>query len=247
MGISNPASVNILTGTGWLGRILGLKEESGARLGGLWIGDANWLMAGGLKPNDWSFNSLTLLDFSLDSDKAAGLKGGMFGVEFLHFSGQPTNDAAGAFPGYNALPGPPPLDRVELYQLWWRQELFDRKMIVRVGKQVATFDFNNVIRPVTAPDEDTSYHVPAVTGLIYVPIFVNPTILGRLPGYYNSATGVTTSVFPTKDLYISYGVYDGNEARGVQTGMRGPPSMVITFTSPRWVTVIVWGRTENPG
>src|SRR5579872_2858666 len=37
---SNPAAVNIIAGTGALGRFLGLEEDSGIRLGGLWIGDA---------------------------------------------------------------------------------------------------------------------------------------------------------------------------------------------------------------
>src|SRR4051794_6819528 len=37
----NPAAVDIIAGTGALGRLLGLGEDSGIRLGGLWIGDAS--------------------------------------------------------------------------------------------------------------------------------------------------------------------------------------------------------------
>jgi porin len=118
-----------------------------------------------LKTGDWSFNSLTLLDLSLDAEKLLRLKGGTFGVEFLHFSGQPTNQDAGVAQGYNSLPGLPPLDRVELYQLWWRQELFDGKLIMRIGKSVPTYDFNNVIRP--NPVQEESFSIPAVSGLIY--------------------------------------------------------------------------------
>jgi carbohydrate-selective porin OprB len=42
-GISgNPGATNFLTGTGLLGRLLGFGKDSGVRLGGLWIGDANF-------------------------------------------------------------------------------------------------------------------------------------------------------------------------------------------------------------
>ena len=220
LGISsNPGAVSIITGTGWLGQLLGLGKDSGVHLGGLWVGDANVLMSGGLKTGDWSFNSLTLLDLSLDAEKLLRLKGGTFGAEFLHFSGQPTNQDAGVVQGYNSLPGLPPLDRVELYQLWWRQELFDDKLIMRIGKSVPTYDFNNVLRP--NPVQEESFSIPAVSGLIYTPIFVNPTILGKLPGYYNSATGITTTLAPTKNFYLSYGLYDGNLAHGEQPGLHG--------------------------
>lgn len=61
-GISaNPGAVNILTGTGLLGRLLGFGPDSGVRLGGLWIGDANYLFAGGAEPRMWSFNGAVLV------------------------------------------------------------------------------------------------------------------------------------------------------------------------------------------
>ncbi len=200
-GISgNPGAVNTVTGTGALGRLLGL-DDSGVRLGGLWIGDANWLMSGGLRPGDWTLNSLTLLDLSLDTRRLVGLLGGLFGVQFLQFSGQPTNADAGVVQVYNGLTGQPQLVRQELYQLWYRQEHFDGKMVVRVGKSVPTYDFNNITRPI--PLAEPNEFIPAVTGLIYTPIFVNPTILGKMPAYYNSATSVTTTLAPIERYLIS--------------------------------------------
>lgn len=65
--------------------------------------------------------------------------------------------------------------------------------------------------------------IPAVSGLLYTPIFVNPTILGALPGYYNSAYGLTATVAPTRRFYVSLGGYDGNGARGEQTGLQAAP------------------------
>lgn len=216
----NPGAVNIVTGTGRLGELLGFDKESGIRLGGLWLGDSNWLARGGLRPGEWALNSLAMVDLNLDAEKLWGWKGGMLGVEFMQLSGQPANRYAGVVPGYNSLDGPPPLVRQELYELWWRQTFFDDKLIVRVGKTAPTYDFNNVVRPV--PTSDPTLSIPAVTGLIYTPIFVNPTMLGKIPGFYNTAFGVTSTLAPTENLYFSYGCFDGNLANGTQTGMRGP-------------------------
>jgi porin len=226
-GISaNPGAVDARTGTGELaGKIedlVGLPRDTGVYLGGVWVGDANKLFSGGAEPGEWSFNSLLILGAGLDAEKLLGWKGGRFGVEFLQFDGNPTNFEAGSVQGYNSLPGPPPLDRSELYQLWWRQELFDGKFIFRIGKVVPTNDFNNVLRPV--PTQDQHLAIPAVSGLLFTPVFVNPTLLGVMPGYYNSAYGITTTFSPVTNLYLSYGIYDGNIANHVQTGLHGAPN-----------------------
>ena len=128
----------------------------------------------------------------------------------MQFSGQNTNGLAGAFPGFDSIEAGPPFVRNELYELWYRQSLFDDKLIFRIGKSVPTYDFNNVVRPV--PVGDPAAAIPAVTSLSYTPIFVNPTMLGVIPGYYNSATGITTTFAPTKSTYLNYGFYDGNAA-----------------------------------
>jgi porin len=94
--------------------------------------------------------------------------------------------------------------------------------VVRIGKTLPTYDFNNVVRPV--PVQELALQIPGVSGLLYTPIFVNPTILGALPGYYNSAYGLTTTVAPTERFYLSSGGYDGNGARGVQTGLQAGPT-----------------------
>ena len=72
------------------------------------------------------------------------IPGAQFGVEFLEFNADDANAEAGSVTGYNSLPGPPPLNRTELYELWWRQSLFDDRLILRVGKSVTTAEFNNV-------------------------------------------------------------------------------------------------------
>lgn len=225
LGVSaNPGATDQTPGTGMVGGViqewLGAGKDTGVWLGGLWLGDANFLISGGAQPGKSTLNSLVILGLRLDAEKLSGWKGGKFGVEFLQFNGSPTNAQAGSVQGYNSLPGPEPLNRSELYQLWWRQSLFDDKFTFRIGKVVPTYDFNNVLRPVTSLEE--SLQIPAVSGLIFTPVFINPTLLGVMPGYYNSACGITATFAPTPNVYFSYGFYDGNLARGSQTGMRGP-------------------------
>ena len=223
---SNPGAVDVRTGTGELQEtiegLLGLPKDTGFFFGGLIAADANWLATGGNDPGKWSFNRLLILGAGLDAEKVFGWPGGRFGVQFLQFNGENTNRQAGSVQGYNSLPGPEPLFRSELYQLWWRQELFDGKFILRFGKVVPTNDFNNVLRPV--PEQDQRLAIPAVSGLLFTPVFVNPTLLGVMPGYYNSAYGITTTFTPVRNLYLSYGIYDGNIANHVQTGLHNAPN-----------------------
>lgn len=244
---SNPGAVDIRTGTGELAQtvehFLNLPRDTGVFLGGVWVGDTNGLLAGGAEPGKWSFNSLLIVGAGLDAEKLFGLKGGRLGVEFLQFDGQPTNEQAGSVQGYNSLPGPKPLHRSELYQLWWRQELLDSKLVLRIGKLVPTDDFNNVLRPV--PVQDQYLAIPAVSGLLYTPVFINPTLLGTMPGYYNSAYGITTTFAPAKNVYLCYGIYDGNIARGVQTGLTGPHFNGYYFNV--WEAGAAWEVAGLPG
>lgn len=223
----NPAAENEVPGTGLAGRLLHLPEKSGLRIGGVWLADSNGLLSGGAQPGKWSFNSTLIVGANWDAGQSIGWKGASFGIQFLQFNGQNTNGQAGSVQGYNSLPGPAPLDRSELYQLWYRQSLFEDRIVFRIGKQVPTYDFNNVARPVATQDEALA--IPSVTGLLYTPVFVNPTLLGAIGGYYNSVSGVTISVAPTRNTYLRYGFYDGNVARGVQTGMTGPQFNGYTF------------------
>lgn len=242
---SNPAANDIFTGNGALGRFLGFDKDSGVRFGGAWIGDSNWLMSGGRDPGLWSYNSLFLLDLTLDAEKLAGIKGGMFGIDFLQYDGQPTNEQAGVVQGYNSLQGPPPFNRTELYELWWRQKLFDDKLTIRIGQTVPTYDFNNVSRP--APTDDPNAIIPAVTGLIFKPAFVNPTLLNKIGGYPNSVSGITATYTPTKNTYFSYGGYDGNIATGENTSERLPQFNGHYFHI--WEAGVYWklGPENKPG
>jgi carbohydrate-selective porin OprB len=103
----NPGAVNIVAGTGELGRLLGLEPDSGLRLGGVLVSNGNYLISGGNAPGTTSFNNLLLTDLDADLDKLAHIPGASFGAALLRFDGQPTNQQAGVMIGYNGLPGAP--------------------------------------------------------------------------------------------------------------------------------------------
>ena len=77
-------------------------------------------------------------------------------------------------------------------------------------------------RPVATTDPSLS--IPSVSALISTATFKNPTLIGAMPGYYNSAYGITATCNATRNLYLKYAVYDGSLATGVQTGLREFPT-----------------------
>lgn len=217
---SNPAAVNVNPGNGDLGRLFHLSKDSGIRLGGSWIADGDLLLTGGQNSQDLTGNSSLILGLTLDTGKLSWWDGGLFGVQMLQFNGMSSNSDAGTVQGFDSLTGSSPLNRTELYQLWFRQALFNNQLIFRIGKTAPTVNFNNVLRPV--PLTDDSLVIPSVSGLLFTPVFVNPTMLGLIPGYYNTAYGITSTFAPNERFYMSAGAYDGNLAKGVQTGLVGP-------------------------
>jgi porin len=218
---ANPGASNIIPGTGSLGSLIGADKVPGVRIGGVWIGNADYLFTGGVKPRTWSFNSLLFLNLNIDLQKLANIPGASMDAEFMQFNGENANGKAGVVSGYDGLPGGKPFVRTGLCELWWRQSLFDNKIVIRVGKMIPTYDFNNVTRAV--PTSDASLQIPAVSGLIYTPVFKNPTLIGAMPGYYNSAYGITANYSPNRNFYFTYAVYDGAGATGIQTGLRTEP------------------------
>ena len=158
----NPGAVDVEPGTGALGQFLGFGPDSGVRLGGVVVSNGNALAAGGKDPGTASFNNLAVIGGDANLDKLAQIPGATLGVSVLRFDGQRTNQQFGAVTGYNSLSGAPPLDRTELYELWWRQSLFADSVVVRFGKLVPTNDFDNVVRPV--PVQDPSLKIPTVSG-----------------------------------------------------------------------------------
>lgn len=241
----NPASTTFGTGTGWLGQSLGIPESSGVTFGGLLLADTNKLFSGGAQPGAVSSNSALFLSLNIDANKLWGWRGASFGVQYLQFYGQNTNGEAGSVQGYNGIVGSLPFQRNELYQAWYLQEIIPKTLQIRLGKTTPTLDFNNVTRAL--PLYDSSDDIPSVSSLLFTPIFVNPTMLGALAGYYNSAAGVTVNFTPNKSLYFNFGSYDGNIAAGVQTGMVSPTFNSYKFSIAEVGNNWLIGEGRHPG
>ena len=217
----NPVSTDYsVSGTGWLGRTLGLKDEWGIKLGGLWLADSSLVAAGGAHPGVIANNSALIIGLGIDAEKMVDWRGASFGFQFLQFNGADTNADAGSVAGYNGIVGLAPFNRTEILEAWYVQEMKKDVLKMRIGRLLPTYDFGNVLRPVALTD--VNQNIPALSGLLWSPIFVNASMIGAMMGYYNPANGVTVNFTPTKSFYVNLGAYDGNRARGIQTGINPP-------------------------
>ena len=241
----NPAATTASTGTGWLGRTMGLRDEWGVTLGGLWLADTNLVVAGGVQKGGWTSNSALFVNLGVDAQRLVGWEGASFGVQVLQLNAANTNGEAGSVQGYNGIVGSRPFERTELFQLWYAQEMIKDVLKMRVGRVTPSTDFNNVLRPVTFTD--SSQNIPAVSGLLYSTVFVNGAILGAIPGYYNSGDGVTVNFTPTKSFYLNLGAYASNLARGQQTGQSPPHFNGYWFNIGEIGTTWLLGDGHHPG
>ncbi|MPZ36148.1 MAG: porin [Rhodospirillales bacterium] len=242
----NPSATDYsIVGTGWLGRTLGLKDEWGIKLGGLWLADTNLVAAGGTVPGGWTNNQALFIGLNIDADKLVDWKGASFGFQFLQFNGGETNEQAGSVAGYNSIVGLPPLNRTELLEAWYLQQMKKDVLSMRIGRVVPSYDFGNVLRPVALAD--VNQNIPAVSGLLWSPVFVNASMIGAMMGYYNPANGVTVNFTPTKSFYVNVGFYDGNRARGIQTGLNAPMFNGYWFNIGEIGVNYLLGEGNHPG
>lgn len=245
VGVSSNPSPSDHIGTGFLGReLLKIAPDTGFSLESLWILDGNQLLSGGVTgKKKQTVNNLVQFELLYDTEMAGRWKGGLFAVEFLQLNGAQTNGDAGLVQGFEGLIQSSPLSRSQLYAWWYRQELLDGNLIFRIGKSTPNSDFNSVNR--LFPMNDTRIS-PVASGLIYGSIFSQESLSVFLPSYYNSAFGASVFYFPVKDFYVSAGAYDGNKARGAQTGLRGPQFngyyFLIGETGYSWSDAYLPGR-----
>jgi porin len=217
----NPRAVSGLFYSGLLQQALGLSPDSALRVGGIVDVGGNWLVSGGLNPHQLSGDLASSFGADVDMEKAFRIPGGEFYGSLGLYQGSNANGEAGSVQDYDNLAPGIDFHRTELYELWWRQRLFKDRLIVKVGKINGTAEFDQVLIPVPVPE--TNVQDWTVSDLLYAPVGLNPTLFGRLPGSPNTAWGVTASFLPTNSVYASYGLFDGNGARGVQTGLNIGP------------------------
>lgn len=219
---ANPRAASGFLGSGLLGHELGFSAQSGISIGGILVGSGNWSISGGVNPDSTGGTVALGLHASVDTERAFGIPGGVFGAQFGGWLGHgDVNGDAGTVQLYNSVATVAPTDRDELVQLWWRQKFLNDKVIFKIGKINSSGDFGSVLSPV--PLSEPNLRDWTISGLLMVPPAENPTLFGRLPSLPNTAYGAEVTIAPTKQLYISYGIFDGNNARGVQTGLYAGP------------------------
>lgn len=85
--------------------------------------------------------------------------------------------------------------------MWYRQELLDEKLVIRIGKSTPNFDFNSVNRLFTMNIKRIS---PVASGVIYGNIFTQGSLSAFMPSYDNSAFGASAFYFPIKSFFGSF-------------------------------------------
>jgi len=252
---SNPAAVDPTPGTGRLGRWLGLPADGALRLGGVWVGNGATQLNNGatIQSEQSGLAQQLLLDLTLDLQKALGWSGAKLSVQGLQLNANTGADATGSVQGANSLLAPPPLNRTELFSYTLTQKLFDNQLRIKLGKFAASTEFANVITPDAGPD-GWNYWIPAISSLTYTPPYAMPTLIGRLPGYPDSALGGSISFEPkvwNRKVAFQAGIFDGRGSSGVNnqvsTGLSVPslsgPLFAIAQISGAWSL----GKENMPG
>lgn len=220
---ANPRAVSGGYYSGLLQRALGLSDDFPVKFGGILDLGGNWLASGGLRPNSTSGDFVLGLGFGVDAEKLLRIPGGEFNASSLVYQGTHSNGQTGSVQVYDSLAPASGFHRLELYELWWRQRLFEDRLILKIGKINAAAEFGQVLNSVPIPEAHMRDWT--ISDLLYAPSGEMPTNFGKLPAYPNPAWGVTVSLLPTNNSYLSYGLFDGNGARGVQTGQELGPEI----------------------
>lgn len=217
---ANPRALSGGYYSGLLQKALGLSPDFPVKVGGVLTLGGNWLASGGLRPHSTTGDFVLGLGAGVDAERLLHIPGGEFYVSGIVYQGTNSNGRAGSVQVYDNLSPPKDFQRLELYELWWRQRLFSDRLIFKIGKINSGGEFGQVLVP--APVAEANMRDWTVSDLIYTPSGLLTTNF-KLPIYPNPAWGVAVSFLPTRNFYVSYGLFDGNGAHGVQTGVEVGP------------------------
>jgi hypothetical protein len=245
--IVNPQATYSFLGNGYLGRALGLDRNSALQLGGFLIPEFDWLVSGGVEP-DSAYGSLALgLHAKVDLQKALGIPGATWGVEFLESTGGDNNQAAGTVQLYTNMDGAEPRNRQEMMQLWWHQRLFDDKLLVQVGKMNGTGIFNTVLNPVIVDTPWMQNFTISNLIMTFLSARIPPSLAGS-PPITTPPTGPSFTWRPPQTFMPPLASLMAMVPQGSRPEWNGCPPSTNTFSiSPRWAIPGVWVTGANPG
>ena len=153
-------------------------------------------LIGNSKP---SYQGLVNTSVELNTEKMHLYPGGRLFVLFQDINGKGLSEKyTGDYMYFNsyesARPGP------QLSEYWYEQSLLSNKIKFKVGKQDANCEFQ-------ALD----------TGFQFINSGFNFIVNSSLPTYPNPAVGFVTTLQPTENIYLKYGLFDANGV-GSQSG-----------------------------
>lgn len=190
----------------WLLRWGGVRPEleaHGITFAGAWTADYSRNFQGGLDSNADAFRNLFDARFNVDTRAAFGWHGGTFSIDFQNQAGVNGSDKVGDVQGFDNADAD---GRTQIAELWYEQLLFDNKLRIKVGKV----------------DANSEFALPAFAGGFLNSSFGHPPTITAMPTYPDPATSLNVFVYPAPWFYAGFGVYDGSNAVGVETGAYGP-------------------------
>ncbi|WP_348765906.1 carbohydrate porin [uncultured Salinisphaera sp.] len=193
-----------------LGDMGGLRPAAQARglsFDAVAIGDYSIVLDGGAEPRATAARYLIEAGIELDTEAAFGWPGGTLRASYLGFHGDNGNLDSGDIQVYSNI-DETPLDA--FYSLWYRQDLFDERLAIKIGKMDANEDFAYV--------DNGDQFLNSSPGF-------SPTILA-FPSYPDPATGIALFAELPAGVYARAGVYDGSSLNGRRTGTRGPDNFL---------------------
>jgi porin len=162
---------------------------------------------GGLDTEGSSFLHYFSLELTFDLEKIANVKGAEFYLLFENEDGQSLSEEVG---DYQLLSNIDMIDgRTQISEIWYRQQLFDGKVAVKLGKIDVNYDFGLSEYSLEFSNASIGYPLSSV----FMPTFPDPSF------------GADLFVHPNENFYAGLGVFDGALAEGVSTGDEGPATL----------------------
>jgi carbohydrate-selective porin OprB len=204
-------------------------EEQGLTIEISVTADAATVVGGGVRQRS---TSQALFDVGLfaDLDTLAGWEGASLWAEWFTRPGRNLYDDVGDWQGTTWIDVP---HGHELYQLWLETWLRPDGLRLKLGKQEGFDEFAVVEAAGEFLNNGPAY---------------SPT-LELLPTYPDSAFGAALFGYPSEDVWLSGGVFDGAAAQGENTGKQGAGTL---FGDPSDLFLIAeagrsWVRGESAG
>jgi porin len=190
----NSEFVNKATGD-WWGKRQRLKQ-AGITIGASLVLDGFKNFRGGLRTSTLVGASTFDLSLALDTEKLLHWKGGKFCVDLEDHAGRnPSQVLVGDLQVFDKLNSAPYL---QIFELWYQQQLFDNKLRLKIGKVDANTEFSVIDNGLAFLNSSTQ---------VSPTVFVFPTTPDPMPS-------VNVFFTPCEFYYASFGAYYANRSEG---------------------------------